>query len=105
MTFQEEPSELHPFPPVFTSDKNIELISSVLTMFCEDFGEREDAFKVYSIEFLLFMLVNACAKEKVWPFLSVSVEEFEKDIYDYTTGIACEVINNTKSKYFLYSFS
>lgn len=48
-------------------------------------------FKVYTLEFFLFVLKNAVAEDQVWPAISLSADEIDRDVYDHTSGIACEV--------------
>lgn len=57
---------------------------------CSSSGQDENLFKVNSLEYFLFVLKNSVA-ENVWPALSLSVDELERDVYDYTINIACEV--------------
>lgn len=48
-------------------------------------------FNVYSLEFFLYVLKNAVAEAQVWPAISLSADEIERDVYDHTSNIACEV--------------
>lgn len=59
-------------------------------MFASDFSHNENMFNVHSIEYLLFILKNAVT-EHAWPALSLSAEEIQRDVYDFTLDIACEV--------------
>lgn len=54
-------------------------------------GDRGDLCKVYSLDYMLFLLKNAVAENQVWPVVSLSTEELERDVYDYTIEIACDV--------------
>lgn len=54
-------------------------------------GDRGVSLNVYSVEYLLFILKNSCAGEQVWPSISLSTSEIQKDVYAYTMGIGCEV--------------
>lgn len=51
----------------------------------------DNPFKVYFLEYLLYVLKNAVAQRQVWPAVSLSAEEISKDVYDFTIDIACEV--------------
>lgn len=48
-------------------------------------------FKVHSLEYFLYVLKNGIAGSQVVPALSLCAEEIERDVYDFTIEIACEV--------------
>lgn len=46
---------------------------------------------MFSLEYLLYVLKNAVAEKQVWPAISLSSGEIERDVYDFTLNIACDV--------------
>lgn len=67
------------------------LVIETLRSFALDFGQDEEMFKVYSLEYLLYTMKNAVAERQVWPAVSLSTEEIERDVYDFALQIACDV--------------
>lgn len=76
---------------MFARERDLAFITQTLETFALDFGKPENLFKVYSLEYFLYILKNAVAEQQVWPVLSVSAGEIERDVYDFTLNIACEV--------------
>lgn len=69
------------------------MVQRVLDNWCIDFGEDTTLFNVYNLQYMFRILRNTVAGEPVWPSDTYSLREIEKDVYAYTKGIACEVIN------------
>lgn len=51
-------------------------------------------FKVYSLQYLFYQLRNNVAADNLtFPTVNVAALELDKDIYEFTPGIACKVCN------------
>lgn len=70
--------------------KPINLSNAIIT-FLFLLGQDENIFNIYSLEYFLFMLKNGVAEKQVWPAPSLSADEIDRDVYDFTLDIACEV--------------
>lgn len=86
------------------------MIENILGWICEDLGTtlrhypniflpyfffigQPNLFTFHSLQYLLLSLKNniSSTEVKAWPTISVSKLQLEKDMYDYTNGIACDV--------------
>jgi hypothetical protein len=60
-----------------------------------DYSSESDVFRVYPLPKLFYELRNACASNRPgavgFPAFILAERELEKDVFNYTTGISCEV--------------
>ncbi|XP_075233657.1 germ-plasm component protein maelstrom [Lycorma delicatula] len=85
-------------PPLYTMPENVNTNSSdkavkgVLKELCENHGEEPDLFRVYMLGKLFYELRNACNSDgkNMFPTQSIAESELEKDVFNYTRGIACK---------------
>jgi len=88
-------SDKYKMPPVYAIAKNMPVVENVLQNFCAESGHQEDLFQVYSMEHLFYVLRNSVAEKVVWPVISMSILELEKDIYDFCHEIPCSFHDNS----------
>ncbi|KAF5281966.1 hypothetical protein FQA39_LY00490 [Lamprigera yunnana] len=74
-------------PPVYASKKNHAIVANVLSSFGADYGYQD--LNVYSLEYLLYILRNACRKE-AWAASSLSELELEKHTFEFCDNVACK---------------
>lgn len=76
-------------PPMYTCEKDFDKVDNILDFFCDDYGYVREHFKLYETECLLYHLRNR--EGPIWPSISNAKMELEKDPYNFTCGIGCEV--------------
>ncbi|XP_025835039.1 protein maelstrom homolog [Agrilus planipennis] len=84
------------FPPLFCEDKYREKVQNVVKYLLIDQGYSEDLIKIYSLDSFFYQLRNTTADgEIIWPSITLSTLELERDVYDYCPGIACDFHDNS----------
>ncbi|GJQ82854.1 mael [Trypoxylus dichotomus] len=92
-----ETSDSDTLPAIYVSEKDILMVENVLTHLCNKHGHPY-VFTLYSLQYLFFSLrnnISPCGM-KVWPTISVSKLQLEKDVYDFCSGISCAYHENSE---------
>lgn len=84
-------------PPLYTSEKDFAKVDNILDFLCDDYGYVRDHFKLYETEYLLYHLRNR--EGPVWPSISNAKMELERDPYNFTCGIGCELHETSEIGY------
>ncbi|KRT81651.1 hypothetical protein AMK59_5331 [Oryctes borbonicus] len=92
-----ETADSDSLPPIYVSEKDILMVENVLKNLCRKHG-HPNLFLLYSLQYLLFSLKNNISPigMKVWPTVSVSKLQLEKDVYDFCSGISCAYHENSE---------
>ncbi|XP_048509388.1 protein maelstrom homolog isoform X2 [Athalia rosae] len=80
-------------PPLYTAKAVREVVPGLLSRMAVTAGQTVDIFRIYSLETLFFHIRNAAAtinNSTGFPVLTLAAEEIQKDVFDYTPGIACD---------------
>lgn len=77
-------------PPIYVKDDFKRLVKDVLFQMADTYGYDPEELQIYSLSFLLYTLRNDIRNTVVWPSISQSINEFDRDIFDYTPEIPCE---------------
>ncbi|XP_017769655.1 PREDICTED: protein maelstrom homolog isoform X2 [Nicrophorus vespilloides] len=86
------------YPPIFVRDCDKTETNQILNQLCADYSIDRQAFRIYSLQYFFFVLRNA--HREVWPSLSQSITEIEKDSYDCIPNLSCPYHKDTSA--FIY---
>ncbi|KAK9753892.1 piRNA pathway germ-plasm component [Popillia japonica] len=84
------------YPTIYVAEKEINMVQKILNQLCDKF-DHPNLFDINSLEYFFFCLKNNVSPGgKVWPTVSVSKIQLERDVYDYCSGIACPYHENSE---------
>ncbi|XP_066146624.1 protein maelstrom isoform X1 [Euwallacea fornicatus] len=84
-------------PILYAHKTYSKVVQNILNTWAADYEDAPNMFKVYDLQVMLYFLRNIVADDQVWPSLTFSNRELEKDIYAYEPGIACKYHSSSNS--------
>lgn len=88
-------------PPLFTTQEKMAPVLSFLNQMCDSAAEDPNIFRVYNIHKFYFSLINEI-KTPGWdglPKESLALVQINKDVFEFTKGLACEIHEDTERFY------
>lgn len=89
--FQENCGGSKQFPVLYADEKTMKMVQHVFNMMAFEYDGKEDAFKIYNMQYMFKVMRNIVAGDEIWPSDTFSVREIEKDVNAHAKGISCEV--------------
>ncbi|KAL3282473.1 hypothetical protein HHI36_005656 [Cryptolaemus montrouzieri] len=77
-------------PVLYAAENNLSMVTSVFETWCERFQRNKELFQIYNLQCMFRILRNTVAGSDCWQSDTMSYQEIEKDVYNYTEEIACE---------------
>ncbi|KAK9870477.1 hypothetical protein WA026_008035 [Henosepilachna vigintioctopunctata] len=77
-------------PILYAAERNLPMVVGVFDDWCDKFGVDPSRIQVYNLQYMFRILRNTVAGIDCWTSDTMSYQEIERDVYNYTPNIACE---------------